>query len=929
MDFAMDDANRQPALSSSVYRFGLFTLDASAGSLTRNGLRVKLQEQPFQLLVLLLEKHGEVVTREEIRRRLWESDTFVDFDKSLGVDVLKVREALGDSAANPRFLETLPRRGYRFIAPVSVEGPSAGLNASPVSQPTEATIGQPVSLGTGTAPPGSRSPAHEPSGRTSRQRLWFAAAALGATFAVAFVAYRLHGVSPPAVAPPPPSSQKLRRSVAVLGFRNVAGGPEQNWLSTALTEMLNTELAASGDLRLVSGEDVANVKHDLDLRDEDTLAKSTLTRLRSSLGADMVVVGSYTLLNDGEKNRIRLDMRVQDTGLGETIFEDSITSDERDLFDLASQAGSRLRERLNPSLALAPGTDPPPSAGSSNELALQFYSQGRARLYEFDFVGARDLLKRAVAADPNFALAHSALSSALASLGFEAQARDEAKRALQHTQGMPQETALTIQGQYQESNNDWHGAAQTYDTLFQRFPDNLTYGLELAGAQLHVNPADSEQTLAALRMLPSPVGDDPRIDLMEARALIGKDLPRARTIAQQAIAKASAQHATLMMARGYGILCEQDSSVGVSLDQSLSECNLARNSYDSAGDRNNSARTLNDLAVLYYQHGDLDKAEAMWNEAIEVFRSLGETEGLAASSNNVGEVLLTRGKLDEAKKPLQQALAGYTLAGDRPGVALVMADLGEIALRKADLSAARSSYEQTVAMGTHIGDTNATAYGMAGLGDVEMEQDQLAAARKQYESALKLRESLGEKQTILQTKVALARITTEEGHAADAEPELRRCQDQLHQAQWFDDELGAGLLLTDVLLDQAKNADARNEIVSIRPFEEKTQNRELQLRFSLESARVLLAGHDLRSARTQLDTVAREADASGFVGLAWEAQTLLAEVQEEAGDMPGATHKLNLVAAQARSAGFLLRTRKAGATAKFLTNPGEPSHASQ
>ena len=91
----------------------------SALCLTRNGIRIKLQDQPLQLLAFLLEKSGQVVTREELRQQLWPGNTFVDFDKSLGVAVLKVREALGDSATNPTFLETLPRRGYRFIAPVS------------------------------------------------------------------------------------------------------------------------------------------------------------------------------------------------------------------------------------------------------------------------------------------------------------------------------------------------------------------------------------------------------------------------------------------------------------------------------------------------------------------------------------------------------------------------------------------------------------------------------------------------------------------------------------------------------------------------------------------------------------------------------------------------------------------------------------------
>src|SRR5215469_8218747 len=114
---ATDDSS--PANTS--YRFGLYMLDPANGTLTRDQMRVRLQEQPFRLLVLLVEKSGQIVSREEIRNRLWPQNTFVEFDKSLGVAVLKVREALGDEAGNPRFIETIPRRGYRFIAPVKVE----------------------------------------------------------------------------------------------------------------------------------------------------------------------------------------------------------------------------------------------------------------------------------------------------------------------------------------------------------------------------------------------------------------------------------------------------------------------------------------------------------------------------------------------------------------------------------------------------------------------------------------------------------------------------------------------------------------------------------------------------------------------------------------------------------------------------------------
>ena len=125
------------------YRFGLFEADAHVGSLVKQGRAVRLQEQPFQVLIALLERHADLVTREELRERLWPGDTFVEFDKSLGVALTKVRAALGDDAANPRFIETVPKRGYRFIAPVTVE--SAGLQVI-VPPAVEATASAPKTL---------------------------------------------------------------------------------------------------------------------------------------------------------------------------------------------------------------------------------------------------------------------------------------------------------------------------------------------------------------------------------------------------------------------------------------------------------------------------------------------------------------------------------------------------------------------------------------------------------------------------------------------------------------------------------------------------------------------------------------------------------------------------------------------------------------
>lgn len=133
----------QPSPSGRVARFGAFEVDLAAGELRKSGVRIRLQEQPFQVLALLLERPGDVVTREELRQKLWPADTFVDFDHSLNTAILKLREALSDSASSPRYVETLPRRGYRFVAPVERNGtfPPAQTQGAPL--PSVGTIEPP------------------------------------------------------------------------------------------------------------------------------------------------------------------------------------------------------------------------------------------------------------------------------------------------------------------------------------------------------------------------------------------------------------------------------------------------------------------------------------------------------------------------------------------------------------------------------------------------------------------------------------------------------------------------------------------------------------------------------------------------------------------------------------------------------------------
>src|SRR5260370_5610883 len=126
-----DDDMKQSTLPANSVRFGVYEFDLRSGELRKHGIRIKLQEQPCQILSILLEHRGEMVTREELQRRLWPSDTFVDFDHSLTTAVMRLREALNDSSESPRFIETLPRRGYRFVAPVEEKSPSENGSTHP------------------------------------------------------------------------------------------------------------------------------------------------------------------------------------------------------------------------------------------------------------------------------------------------------------------------------------------------------------------------------------------------------------------------------------------------------------------------------------------------------------------------------------------------------------------------------------------------------------------------------------------------------------------------------------------------------------------------------------------------------------------------------------------------------------------------------
>jgi tetratricopeptide (TPR) repeat protein len=434
----------------------------------------------------------------------------------------------------------------------------------------------------------------------------------------------------------------------------------------------------------------------------------------------------------------------------------------------------------------------------------------------------------------------------------------------------------------------------------------LDYGLRLADEQRWVNPADALHTLETLRHLPLPAGGDPRIDYLEARAWVNNDVVKAQAAARRAIEKGNAQGLQLFVARAYGILCQIGNG-----DSTAQDCDNARKRYTAVGDRDNATRTTADFAILYYEQGDLDRAEAMYREAIKIFRQIGDLEGVTTASANMGDISLDRGNLAEATRALSDAIPGYKEMADQDGVALTLADLAKIARLRGDLSAALTGYKEARTIAQEIADKRAVAYALAGAGDVLEDQGDLQAARNSYQESLALCKEIGDKEAVAETELALARLSIEQGHAVDAETVIRKCKEQFHQDQQADDELAASIVLIDALLAESKLSEAELEMGQANALADKSANTMLRLQFEIVSGRVQgLSGH-FSAAGAQLQKALQSAHSHQLLQLQFETRLALAELKKRSGQPVAARAEALTLESDAKKNGFGLIAGKA------------------
>lgn len=742
---------------------------------------------------------------------------------------------------------------------------------------------------------------------------------------------------------------KARRSVAVLGFKNLSRRPDLAWLSTALSEMLNTELAAGEKLRLIPGESVAQMKISLSLLEADSFGKETLMKIRKNLHSDDVVLGSYVPLGEGH---IRLDLRLQNTLAGETLTAVSEKGHEAQIDDLVGRAGAALRKKLGVGdVSIAEAATVKASFPTNPRVARQ-YSEGLAKLRVFDASGARELLEKAVAAEPNYALAHAALAAAWSALRYDTKASAEAKKAFDLSSRLSREDRLSIEGRYRETRQEWIQAAEIYRTLWTFFPDNLDYGLRLANAQiLGEKGKDALLILDALRNLPPPANQDPQIDIVEAKAARSlADFKREQEAASRAAAKGEGIEARLVVAQARLLQGRALDALGEP-GKARTAYQQARQIYASAGDRVGVARAQTNIAVLLWHQGDVVASKEMFEEGLAVFRGVGNKFAMAAALNNIanvlkdqgnldgakrmhedalairreigdrggmvqsllniGDVLVSKGDLKRARKNVQESLALSRETGDRLGISTALQNLAEVVADQGDLAWAKKTYERVLAIRREIGDKSEIANTLNAFGDVLYKQGKITRAHKIQEESLAIRTQLGERGNVARSEIDLASLEIEEGRPVEAERLARKAMDEYLTERASDGEARARAVLAQSLLAQHQPHEAQEAIDRAVHLAAKSQDRAVRFSVGIISPRVCAALGKTEAARAKLKAVLAEAKRHGFVGHLLDARLALGEIDMRSGNSTAGRVRLAALEKDAAAKGFLLIARSA------------------
>jgi TolB-like protein/DNA-binding winged helix-turn-helix (wHTH) protein/Tfp pilus assembly protein PilF len=453
----MPDATQAPA----VRRFGVFEVNLRSAELRKSGMRLRLSGQPFQVLAVLLERPGEVVTREELHAKLWSSDTFVDFDHGLNNAVARIREVLGDSSDTPRYVETIPRYGYRFIAPLSdasSDAPSA--ESSKVSPEHE------IAYSRASAP---AAPAYEKR-MAFRPGLVLGGAALLAVLAIASVLlYRgvhSHTARQPAIT-----------SLAVLPLKNLSGDPTQEYLADGMTEELIGRLAAIHNLRVISRTSAMQYKN----------TQLSVPEIAKTLRVDAIVEGSVMRAGD----QIRVHAQLIRGATDEHFWSETYDRDLREMLALESDVAQAIAQKVEVTVT-GKENERLTAVRSTSPEVYESYLKGRFALDKSnsraDIEQSMGHFDEAIKRDPTFAPAYAGRSDAYFDLGTifigvpPEQVRPKAMSTIRKALELDPESAEAhvLLGRLEQVQWQWSEAEAEYKRALELSPNNVAAHAELA-----------------------------------------------------------------------------------------------------------------------------------------------------------------------------------------------------------------------------------------------------------------------------------------------------------------------------------------------------------------------------------------------------------------------------------------------------------------
>jgi TolB-like protein/DNA-binding winged helix-turn-helix (wHTH) protein/Tfp pilus assembly protein PilF len=384
--------------SPTIFHFGPFVLDTRSQTLSKNGIRIKLRGQPFLILQVLLSRRGEIVTREELREKLWQSDTFVDFEQSLNTSVKKLRQALCDSAEEPRYIETIPRVGYRVRCPIETIAPGPPTTGSSAQKAISAT--EPIA---------GLSPGFEPTSRPAipKSRVLIPILLAGLFILGVAIFFGIPRITSSA-SKSTTNNQPFREvsSIAVLPLENLSNDPTQEYFADGMTDELITDLAQLGSLRVISRTSVMHYKD----------KQETVPQIGKELGVDALVEGTV----ERADNRVRIRVQLIDAAKDRHLWARSYDNELRDVLTLQSTVArdiaSEIQGQVERPQAVQQAAQKPPVLPEAYEAYLKgnYFKNKRT---DDGIKESLNYFQNAIALDPTFAQAYAGLAEAYCLLG--------------------------------------------------------------------------------------------------------------------------------------------------------------------------------------------------------------------------------------------------------------------------------------------------------------------------------------------------------------------------------------------------------------------------------------------------------------------------------------------------------------------------------